>query len=158
MKDILKKNTFLRACTDNKNTDLFKAIGSLRRSAPTVANTIDGKSEDIPDHFGGIYESLYNSVVDNQELIGLQHTLNTKINGSCMNEVTKVTSSVISDAVAHIKQNKTDAIFNFSSDCFKNALRILYDQLAAIFRVFLLQHGHISSVLLLTTFGTNSEG
>ena len=71
MKDILKKNTFLRACIDNKNTDLFKAIRSLRRSAPTVANTIDGKSENIPDHFAGIYESLYNSVDDNQELIGL---------------------------------------------------------------------------------------
>ena len=133
MKDILDKNTFLRACIDNKNTDLFKAIRSLRRSAPTVANTIDGKSEDIPNHFAGIYESLYNYVDDNQELIGLQHTLNTKINGSCMNEVTKVTSSVIADAVAHIKQDKTDPIFNFSSDCFKNAPGILYDQLAAIF-------------------------
>ena len=68
MKDILKKNTFLRACIDNKNTGLFKAIRSQRRSAPTVANTIDGKSEGIPDHFAGIYESLYNSVDDNQEL------------------------------------------------------------------------------------------
>ena len=43
-----------------------------------VPNTIDGKSEDIPDHFTGIYESLYNSVDDNRELIGIQHTLNTK--------------------------------------------------------------------------------
>ena len=58
MKDILKKNTFLRACIDNKNTDLFKAIRSLRRSAPAAANTIDGQSENIPDHFAGIYESL----------------------------------------------------------------------------------------------------
>ena len=55
MKDILKKNSFLRACIDNKSTDLFKAIRSLRRSAPMVPNTIDGKSEDIPDHFAGIY-------------------------------------------------------------------------------------------------------
>ena len=31
MKDILKKNTFLQGCIDNKNTDLFKAIRSLRR-------------------------------------------------------------------------------------------------------------------------------
>ena len=92
MKDILKKNTFLRACIDNKNTDLFKAI-----------YITDGKSEDIPDQFAGIYESLYNSVDDNQELIGLQHTLNTKINGSCMNEVTKVTSSVIADAGCTLK-------------------------------------------------------
>ena len=67
-----------------------------------------------------------------------------------MNEVTKVTSSVIADAVAHIKQDKTDPIFNFSSDCFKNAPGILYDQLVAIFRGLLL-HGHISSVLLLAT-------
>ena len=63
-----------------------------------------------------------------------------------MYEVTKVTSSVIADAVAHIKQDKTDPIFNFCSDCFKNAPEILYDQLAAIFRGFLL-HSHISSVL-----------
>ena len=63
MKDILKKNNFLRACIDNKKTDLFKAIRSLRRSATTFANTIYGKSEDIPDHFAGIYESLYNSMI-----------------------------------------------------------------------------------------------
>ena len=149
MKDIHKKNTFLRACLDNKNNDLFKAIRSLRRSAPTVA-TIDGRRKDIPDHFAGIYERLYNSVDDNRELMGLQQSLNKKINGSCMNEVTKVTSSVIVVAVAHTKQDKTDPIFNFSSDCFKNAPGILYDQLAAIFRGFLL-HGHISSVLLLAT-------
>ena len=61
-----------------------------------------------------------------------------------------MTSSVIADDVAHIKQDKTDPIFNFSSDCFKNAPGILYDQLAAISRGFLL-HGHISSVLLLAT-------
>ena len=72
------------------------------------------------------------------------------MNGLCMNEVTKVTSSVIADAVAHIKQDKTAPIFNFSSDCFKNAPGILYDQLGAMFRGFLL-HGHISSVLLLAT-------
>ena len=101
MKDMHKKNTFLRACLDNKNTGLFKAIRSLRRSAPTVANTIDGRRKDIPDHFAGIYERLYNSVDDNRELIGLQQSLNKKINGSCMNEVTKVTSSAIADAVAH---------------------------------------------------------
>ena len=150
-----QNNTFLRACFDNKNTDLFKAIRSLRRSAPTVVNTIDGKSEDIPDHFAGIYESLYNSVDDNQELIGLQQTLNTKINGSCMNKVTKVTSSVIADAVAHIKQDKTDPMFNFSSDCFKIAPGILYDQLAAIFRGFLL-HGQFCFIACY--FGINSEG
>ena len=79
MKDILKKNTFPRVCIDNKNTDLFKAIRSLRRLAPIVPNTIDGKSEDIPDHFAGIYESLYNSVNISQELIGLQHTTEYKI-------------------------------------------------------------------------------
>ena len=106
MKIILKLNTFLRACIDNKNTDLFKGIRSLRRLAPTVANTIDGKSEDIPGHFADIYESLYHSVDDNQELIGSQHTLNTKI--------TKVTSSVIADAVAHIK-DKTDPMCNFKN-------------------------------------------
>ena len=37
-----------------------------------------------------------------------------------------------------------------AQDCFKNAPGILYDQLAAIFRGFLL-HGHISPVLLLAT-------
>ena len=141
----------------NKNTDLFKAIRSLRRSAPTVANTIDGKNKDIPDHFAGIYESLYNSVDDNQELIGLQHTLNTKINVSCMNEVTKVTSPVIADAVAQIKQDKTDPIFNFSSDCFKNAPGIPYDQLAAKFRGFFITRSY-QFCYIACYFGTNREG
>ena len=60
-----------------------------------------------------------------------------------------MTSSVIADAVAHIKQDKTDPIFNFSSDCFKNAPGIFYDQLAAIFRSFFITRSVLFYCLLL---------
>ena len=88
----------------------------MRNSAPTIANTIDGKCENIPNHFAGIYKDLYDSA----------------------------------DAVMHLKEEKRDRIFDFSSDCVKNAPFIFYEHLAIFFRTSLM-HGHISTVLLLAT-------
>ena len=146
----LKRNTFLQACMEKRNIDLFQAIRSLRRSQPSVANTIDETSENIPGHFADIYSSLYNSVEDQQELLDIGHTLNTKIDAESIKEVEKITPSLIVDAVAHLKHGRNDPIFEFSSDCIKNAPPIFYEYLAIIFKSFLV-HGHISSVLLLST-------
>ena len=50
----------------------------------------------------------------------------------------------------HLKPDKSDPQFNFSSDCLKNAPDIFFDQLTKLSKCFLI-HGHISVVLLLAT-------
>lgn len=148
--NILKKNTLLQACIDNRDVDLFREIRKLRCSAPIIANKIDGKYENIPNHFAGIYSKLYNSVNDKGDLIDVQNMLNKNIDSNSVDEVHKITPIIVADAVNHLKDGKADPIYDFSSDCLKNAPFIFYEQLASLFRKFLI-HGHISSVLLLAT-------
>ena len=68
-----KKNTLLQACIENRNVDLFHGIKKMRNSVPTIANTIDRKCENIPNHFVGIYKDLYNSANEINDLLDVQH-------------------------------------------------------------------------------------
>ena len=65
-----------------------------------------------------------------------------------MRDVLKVTPSLIAEAVSHLKSGKSDSVFEFSSDCIKNAPTLFYEHLALVFRSFLI---HISSVLMVST-------
>ena len=57
---------------------------------------------------------------------------------------------MIAEAVEHLKYDKNDPVFEFSSDCIKNAPTLFYEHLATLFKSFLI-HGHITSVLTLAT-------
>ena len=150
MVNTMKRNSILEACFGNDNLDLFAEIRKLRRCPATVATEIDGVSENVPEHFAAIYKDLYNSVSDEDEIGKIKELLNNRINISSMVEVRKVTSEVVRDAVFHLKAGKSDPVFQFGSDCLKNAPTIFYDHLAEVFKCFLI-HGHVSSVLTLST-------
>ena len=146
----LKKNSLLDACFGNQNMDIFTEIKKLRKCSSTVATTIGGMREDIPNHFANIYEDLYNSVSDEKEVQDFQLALKKRINQSSMRDVLKVTPSLIAEDVSHLKSGKSDPVFEFSSDCIKNVPTLFYEHLALVFRSFLI-HGHISSVLMVST-------
>ena len=67
--NIIRKTKLLDACL-NGNGDIFYEIKKMRQSKPVVASSIDGKNENIEEHFKETYEKLYNSVddKDNMEL------------------------------------------------------------------------------------------
>ena len=144
------KNTLLNACINNGNGDLFTEIKKLRNSSPTITSTIDGVCEDIPNHFASIYNNLYNSVMDQEEISDIQLQLNGNIRASSVIEVRKVTPSLIAEAVSHLKSGKNDPVFAVTSDCLKNAPLLFYEHLAILFKNFLM-HDHVSSILMLST-------
>ena len=113
MKNTLKKNTLLQACIENRNVDLFHEIKKMRNSAPTIANTIDGKCENIPNHFAGIYKDMYDLANDINNLLDVQHALNKNIHSTSVEEAFKITPTVIADAVMHLKEEKRDTIFEW---------------------------------------------
>ena len=149
MVNTLKKNTLLEACVNN-NGDIFHEIRKLRNSSNTTGRVIDGVSENIPTHFADIYNKLYNSVDDQEDFHKLYKKLNNMISSLSLHNVSKVTPSVIMEAVGHLKSEKNDPSHNFSSDCLKNAPMILFEQLATLFRIYLI-HGHVSNILMLAT-------
>ena len=61
----------------------------------------------------------------------------------------KVTSNIVREAVNRLKSNTNDVTndvtFLFTSDCFKNAPAIVYEQLSLVFGFYTI-HGHVSNI------------
>ena len=90
------------------------------------------------------YDKLYNSIDDNENLTTVLRHLNTKIDSKSMIEVEKFTPALIKEAINKLKDDKTDPLYHFNSDCMKNAPPILSEHLAKLFRMYM-THGHLSS-------------
>ena len=57
---------------------------------------------------------------------------------------------LLKEAVKKVKPNKSDPVYDFTSDCLKNAPNDLFIHLSNILRSFLI-HAHVSFILLLST-------
>ena len=54
------------------------------------------------------------------------------------------------EAASHIKDDKTDPVYSYSSDCIKNGPDSLFESLSLVIKSFLI-HGHVTVFLLLAT-------
>ena len=122
----------------------------MRKCEQIISSSMDGKSENIQEHFKSIYETLYNSVDDSGELKAINDEVNKKLNASHLIDVSKVTPTIVKEASTHIEDDKTDPIFSFSSDCIKNGPDLLFETLSLVLKSFLI-HGHVTVFLLLAT-------
>ena len=106
----------------------------------------------IPNHVlhKSIYKNLYNSIDDIDGMNQLKQSINDKISDNDLNEVSKITPELVKKAILHLKPDKSDPIFKYSTDCFINAPADLFNHLSNIFKICL-THGHISIFLLLST-------
>ena len=148
--EIIKKNNLLDACLNGEG-DIFREIKSLRKTKKAVANSIDGvKEDDIPDHFRDIYSGLYNSVEDVENIAIVSAKVEQRIGDYSIDDVTRVTPSIVKEATGRIKSGKTDPVFSFSSDCIKVDSERLAFLLSIIIQCFLV-HGHVTRFLLLAT-------
>ena len=68
--------------------------------------------------------------------------IESKIYKSSIKEVENVTPSIVKNAITHIKDDKSDPAYEFSSDCLKHAPDSLYIHLSNVFKLFLI-HGHV---------------
>ena len=147
--DLIRRNNFLDACL-NGSSDIFSEIRKQRKSDKVTANIIDGKDENVEEHFSGIYSNLYNSIDDKEAMKKMYVEVENKVNRKSLADVEKVTPAIVKEAVKKLNNNKTDPTYSFTSDFLKNAPDILFSHLAVIIKSFLI-HAHASSVLLLST-------
>ena len=134
----------------NGDADLFEEIKKLRKSPQSVANSIDGEKEDIAGHFANIYSELYNSIDNTEELRKVSDDVNNGINFTHIHDVEKVTQDIIKDAAKHLKNSKSDPVFDFSSDCLSSGPDEVFFHLSIILKTFLI-HNHVTACLLLAT-------
>ena len=149
MAECIRKNTILDACINDKG-DIFKEIRKLRKTAPTVSSMIYGVTNNLEIHFANVYEKLYNSIDDKENLMTVLKHLNTKIDCESVTKVEQITPILVKEAIRKLKNDKTDPLYHFNSDCIKNAPPILCELLEKLFKMYSI-HGHISSVIMVST-------
>ena len=118
----------------NGSADIFTEIKKLRSCKPVTATSMDGIKKDIPGHFKNIYTELYNSVDDKDKLNDLASDIEDEINFTHISHVNRVTPEVVKEAAKHLKDNKTDPIYSFSSDSVKHSPDVLFEKLATAFK------------------------
>ena len=107
--------------------------------------------EEIVEKFREVYSTLYNSAESEAEMTDLLARISTMIQDDSVGEVGKVTGAKVKEAVGLLKPKKTDVSGGFTSDGLLHAPDILFDQLASIFRSWLL-HGTVTFSLLACAF------
>ena len=144
--DIIIKSKLLDACI-NGNGDIFAEIKKLRRAKPTVATSMDGEKDDIPGHFKNIFEDLYNSANDKDDLKKVMDEVETKTSIANLADVDLVTPAIVEQATKNLNESKSDPQLNFSSDCIKHGTKELFEHLSLVIKCFLI-HGHVTYFLL----------
>ena len=81
----------------------------------------------------------------------IKSRLQKDITSTSFREVEKITGKVVKDACAKMKPGKTDVSEGYTSDIFLHAPDCLFDQLAGIFRSFLV-HGNMTIQILSCAF------
>ena len=129
---------------------LIREIKKIRNTRPCIADSMDGVTEGIGDHFKNIYKRLYNSVDDTEELLDLCETVNKKVNIFSIHDVNKVTPDIVKEAAHNFRDSNSDPTYSFSSDCIKNGPDELFSLLSTVIKTFLI-HGKVTFFLLLAT-------
>ena len=62
-------------------------INEVRKAPPSASSVIDGVSRNIENQFARVYERLYNSIDDHDNLMEVFQHLNERINYSSMIDV-----------------------------------------------------------------------
>ena len=147
--DKIKRSKLLDSCLNGEG-DLFSEIKALRKSKQIVATSMDGVKENVKEHFKQKYDELYNSADDGLELLEVENETEAKVGQFSLQDVLKVTPDIIKEAAHKLKSGKSDPVFSFSTDCFKNATEAIFDHLSTVIQSFLV-HGHITNILLFET-------
>ena len=128
----------------------------MQKTKPNISDTKYGIKDDIPNHFGNIYEELYNCVADGDEIAEISEEVEHQIGVGCLEDVFKVTPEEVKKAAAKLKPGKADPTFSFSSDCLKVKSEVLAEQIDAMIRSFLIHNHSFSCSVLLSLLSRTS--
>ena len=133
--------------TGGKN--IFSEIRKFRGTSRNIASCVDGQTgaDNVSNLFSGIYEDLYSRHHLGEEFIELKQGIERQVDHGLLNHLDTVNHETVKAALQKLKSNKSDALFDFNSDCLINATDNLIQDL---FRGFL-RTGVIPNFLLLCT-------
>ena len=135
------------------DTDLLLEMKKIRSGGcgnkgdlpDNVANA-DGEDE-IVDKFRDVYAALYSSAGSHTDMENLKEKVKELIGANSVEEVAKVTVSVVKEAALSMKPAKGGVTGGFTSDAILHAPDIMFEHMAAVYRSFLF-HGTMHATLL----------
>ena len=132
--------------------NIFQEIKKFRGKSSNCSSRIDEEvgSTNIANHFAGIYSNLYNQVEQAQKITDLQVELNSKISSADISEIDRIDENMIRMALGRMKENKSDSIFDFQSDCLINGPPELLSHLVHMVKTFIM-HGEVPYFILVCT-------
>ena len=80
----------------------------------------------------------------------VQKDANAAVSDKSLDDIKLVTPEVVKKAAHKLKSGKSDPVYSYSSDCFKNSSDEMFKKLSIIIQSFLV-HGPITQILLLAT-------
>ena len=129
---------------------VIRGGGGSKAELPDTVAGANGE-EEIVEKFKEVYSTLYNSAGSQAEMGDLKCIVEQLIHSGSLAEVDKVSGNKVKEAVGKMKARKGDVSGGFTSDALLNAPDILFDQLAVVFRSWLV-HGTVSLSLLACAF------
>jgi hypothetical protein len=124
--EFIKNQKIIENCLES-DEDLFNEIKKQRSSGAEDDVTIDGASgKDIPNEFAEVYKELYNRENDEAEVNSILSKINLELNENSLNDVNKINTITIKEALSKVKPNKSDPSWDFSSDFLKHGPEILW--------------------------------
>ena len=149
MEKEVRKSNLLNACLDGDVTDLCKEIKRTRGSGCKSAGSIDAISDPklISNHFRNIYNKVYNTHTDKDEVNDLIEENNMKIKQSDIGVVNKITPELVKKSIESLHRDKSDSQYDFKSDAFKVGVYILAEPFSDVLKAYLI-HGHIPYIYL----------
>ena len=151
------KNNELISAAELGNVEFIKQfqkhIFKKEKTCQQVPDCLEGKvtHDDILETFKQRYEHLYNSADTSEEMVCVKGKLDNLLSMSVVDEVSKITPTIVKSGSLKMKTGKTDASGSYSSDVFTNAPDILFDILANVFQSYLV-HGTVTAEILSCTF------
>ena len=151
----MRANDLLQAA-EQGDSHLLKEMKNTinsKNTSQSVPESLDGNvtHDDILNRFKTIYESLYNSAETSSAVEDIKTRIRSLINEDSIMEVNKITGRVVKEACCRMKPNKTDVTESYTSDVFLHAPDILFEQLAEVFRSYLI-HGSLTLQILTCAF------
>ena len=125
IEDYIRNQKLVENCIENDN-DIFDEIKRLRKCDVTEDITIDGVAGDgIPNKFAEVYQELFNREKDQDTIAEISVDIEEGIGQNAFDEIDKINFRTIREALGKIKPNKSDPVWNFSSDFLKEGPDIL---------------------------------
>ena len=151
--DIIQNNKFLDGIVNaSGNCDIFREIRKFRGGQKVFSSRIDDQvgSNNIANHFAGIYSALYNRIENGDSLNQVSDLIQSNISETSVYQLDKVTEKLVKQALNKMKSCKRDSLFDTVSDCFINGPPELVKHLTSLIKLYLV-HGFVPSAILVCT-------